>query len=171
MPRLPHLLLIIAVAFALLSCSSARKSKPAAGTDQPSEPRAHTHGEIIDDTFETPPPRTTVSAVMEAKLAHAQAVLEAISLADYAMVESNAMALKRISQGGDWLVHDSATYFEFSAEFRSACDDLIHHAQAQNVPAMTQAYANLTNTCVACHSYLRNERQTNDLPGRVSMGE
>ena len=119
----------------------------------------------------TKPPRraTTVPAVMRAKLAHAQAILEGIALGDYAEVETNAMALKRISQGADWLAHESAAYFDFSAEFRDSCDDLVHHSQAKNVKALVQDYGTLTTTCVACHEYLRKERQTKDMPGRVSL--
>ena len=125
--------------------------------------------ERMDDQFETPPPRDTVPKVMQAKLAHAQAVLEGLALADFAQIESNAMALKRISQGGDWLVQDSATYFDFSTEFRGICDDLVNHAHSQNMQAISTDYANLVNSCVACHSYLRMERQTKDMPGRVSI--
>jgi hypothetical protein len=122
----------------------------------------------MDDGFEVPPPRDTVPAVMRAKLFHAQAVLEAIVLAQYAQAESNAMALKRISQSGDWLAHESAAYFEFSAEFRNVCDDLVNHSRMQDLRAMGDDYANLTQSCVACHDFLRMERQSKDMPGRRS---
>jgi hypothetical protein len=123
----------------------------------------------MDDQFEVPPPRDTVPAVMRAKLAHAQATLEGIALANFPQVESNALALKEISQGAEWLVHDTLTYFEYSGKFRNVCDDLVAHARAQNLRAMAADYANLTSTCFACHDYLRMERQTKDMPARVSM--
>ena len=155
----------ISSALILSSCATTRRpnAEPARSDTTPQR-------EIIDEHFESPPPRDTVSKVMHAKLAHAQAILEGMALGDYAITESNAMALKRISEGGDWLVQDSATYFEFSAEFRRACDDLINHTRAQKLAAMTEDYANLTSTCIACHEYLRSERQANDMSGKISMG-
>ena len=166
MPRSLTVLLVVAVSLVLWACAANRKSDGAAiETASTATPAA----EMMDDQFEVPPPRDTVPEVMHAKLAHAQAVLEAIALANYSQAESNALALKRISQGGDWLVQDSATYFDFSVEFRNICDDLVNHSRSQNIQALVADYANLTNSCVACHDYLRMERQTKDMPGRISM--
>jgi hypothetical protein len=157
--------LIIIATLGFMSCAkdrTARASDPPRAAEPPRE--------IMDDQYEVPPPRDTMSKVMAAKLANAQAILEGVALADYSQIETNALALKRISQGGDWLVHDSATYYDFSTEFRGICDDIVNHARAQNLEAVAGDYANLANSCVACHGYLRMERQTKDMPGRVSMG-
>ncbi|MCI0675845.1 MAG: hypothetical protein L0Y42_08740 [Phycisphaerales bacterium] len=163
MARFLHVCFTTAAAVMLISCAQNRNQTAGAGdTQRPVEP--------MDDQYEVPPPRDTVPEVMQAKLANAQAVLEGLALADYAQIETNALALKRISQGGDWLVQDSATYFDFSSEFRDICNDLANHSRAQNMQALTSDYANLVNSCVACHDYLRKERQTKDMPGRISMG-
>ena len=167
--RFIHSITIIASAAMLVSCAQTGGRTTAAGDAQ--HPSEGQNEATMNDQYEAPPPRDTVPKVMHAKLAHAQAVLEGIALADYAQIESNAMALKRISQGGDWLVHESATYFDFSTEFRGVCDDLVTHAHAQNLQAVAADYGNLANSCVACHSYLRMEKQHQDLPGRVSMGD
>jgi len=161
MPRLITAIIIALTAAILISCAH-----PSSAVDTAQAPRAK---EQMDDQYEAPPPRDTVPKVMQAKLAHAQAVLEGIALADYAQIETNALALKRISQGGDWLVQESPSYFNYSAEFRSVCDDLANHARAKDLQALASDYANLTNSCVACHSYLRAERPFKDMPGRVSM--
>jgi hypothetical protein len=121
-----------------------------------------------DDRYESPQPRNTISEVMQAKLAHAQAVLEGLALSDYTQVESNALALKRISQGAEWLAHESAAYFQYSDEFRGICDDLASHARGKNLPALSTDYSRLTNSCVACHAYLRSQRPSEQVPGRVS---
>jgi hypothetical protein len=163
-----HSVTIIAGAAMLFSCAHSGTPSVAAGGAQ--RPSASQNESMMNDQYEAPQPRDTVPKVMQAKLAHAQAVLEGIAMADYAQIESNAMALKRISQGGDWLVHESATYLDFSTEFREICDDLVTHAHAQNLQAVALDYGHLANSCVACHSYLRMERQTRDMPGRVSMG-
>jgi hypothetical protein len=124
----------------------------------------------MDGDDESPPPRDTISKVMQAKLAHAQAILEGLAFADYARIETNATALKRISRDGDWLVHESVEYLEFSTEFREICDDFVRHARAENMELLVGDYSALTNSCIGCHGYLRRVRQTKDMPGRVSMG-
>jgi hypothetical protein len=161
MPRLIHTCFVAAAAAVLASCAPGNRS-----ADTAQGPPAK---ERMDDQYEVPLPRDTVPKVMQAKLAHAQAVLEGVVLADFAQIETNALALKQISRGGDWLVQESAAYFEFSAGFRAVCDDLVTHARGQDLQAAAADYAKLATTCVACHGYLRSERQSKDIPGRVSM--
>jgi hypothetical protein len=124
--------------------------------------------EPANDAFEQPLPRTTVPSVMQAKLAHAQALLEGITKADFPLVERNALALKEISQGADWLAHESPAYFALSAEFRTTCDDLVTQARDGNIRALAATYGSLANSCVSCHAWLRREREVKDMPGRVS---
>ena len=121
------------------------------------------------DKYETPEPHNTMPAVMQAKLAHSQAILEGIAMADYRQVEVNANALHEISLTADWLVHDTESYYAFSDRFREATMQLVGHARAKNLDAITADYARLTQTCVACHTWLRNEKQSKDMPGKVSM--
>jgi hypothetical protein len=123
----------------------------------------------MKDGDEAAPPRDTNAKVMQAKLAHAQAILEGLALADCGQIEKNAAALKVISLGSDSLGQESAAYFDLSAKFRSVCDDLITHARAKNLQAAVADYSTLTHSCIACHTYLREQRQSKDLPGRVSM--
>ena len=161
MRHLSALVLTLPVAAMQHGCSTS-------GTTTNSPQVSPSNREVMADDFESPPPHTTVSEVMRAKLAHAQAILEGLALNDTAQVEANAVALKRISQGGDWLVQDTESYFALSSEFRAVCDDLVAHATTQNVGALSRDYTNLVNSCVACHDYLRRERAVKDLPGRIS---
>jgi hypothetical protein len=154
----------LAAASALMLLASCAQPSPAVGSHDSG--RAEN---MTNDHDDVPPPRDTVSKVMQAKLAHSQAVLEGLALADYAQIESNALALKGISQGSEWLAHESTAYFEYSNEFRSICDDLANHARSRNLQAIAADYSKLTNSCVACHSYLRAERPFQQMPGRVSL--
>jgi hypothetical protein len=158
--RIIGFIMIMAGALAAASCAS--KGDRSAATTRPAE-------SMTDDAYEVPPPRDSVSRVMQAKLAHAQALLEGIALGEFAQVENNALALKRISQGGEWLVHDSVAYFDFSTEFRAICDDLVNQARARNEGGAVAAYGQLANSCVACHTYLRREAPARQMPGRVSL--
>lgn len=151
--------LAVSLIAALIGC--ANQSARQAEKPQPSI--------VMDDQYEVPPPRTNIPEVMHAKLAHSQAILEGIALNDFVQVEVNARDLRRISLGSEWLIMDTPSYHAYSESFRNVCDDLVNHAREKNLNAISADYANLTNSCVACHSYLRQERQFNDMPGRVSM--
>ena len=165
MPRLLVIFLTSTTSLSFVSCTVDR----GLDAESPRSASAPPAAETMDDEFEAPPPRNTVHEVMHAKLAHAQAILEAIALADFAQSEANARALKRISEGAEWLVQDTLTYFEYSAKFRNVCDDLIKHSRTQDRRALAVDYASLTNTCFDCHDYLRMERQTKDIPGQISI--
>jgi hypothetical protein len=157
----------VALVLAALGCAQNQLQHPTA--DIPAASSRTDAKEQMDGLYEAPPPRNSVATVMQAKLAHAQAVLEGIALANFSQIEANAQSLKRISESGDWLVQESEAYFAFSSEFRTVCNGLSDHARAKDIKAAAADYARLSNSCVACHSYLRNERQTRDLPGRISL--
>ena len=125
----------------------------------------------MDDAYEVAQPPTKVAEVMRAKLASSQAILEGLALGDAAQVEVNARALKNISESGEWMTQDSPAYFAFSARFREVCDEMTTHARAKDFKAMAGDYAHLTGSCIACHEYLRHERETKDMPGRISRAE
>jgi hypothetical protein len=125
--------------------------------------------EVVGDEIEQPQPRHTVSAVRRSKLAHTQAIFEGLTLADHAQIETNAAAVNVISRSSDWLAHESVEYFAFSMDFREICGNLREHAQAKNMPAVLSDDADLTTSCVSCHEYLRRQRETKDMPGRVSI--
>ena len=165
MPRLSTLFVPAAASLLLWACAS---SHPV--DSQPKRSAGASGQEMTDDSYEAPPPRRTVPAAMQAKLAHAQAVLEGLVMADYGQVESNALDLRQISERADWLAHDTESYYAFSRKFRTVCDDLVNHSRLKDINALAADYGALTNTCVACHDYLRKERLTKDMPGKVTMG-
>lgn len=125
--------------------------------------------ETMDESSESHPLAPDVHSAMQSKLAHAQAILEGLALADFEQVQSNARDLKYISQSADWLTHDTESYYTFSTRFREVCDELINHSRQKNIAALSTDYGNLTNTCIACHDYLRKERLTKDIPGKVTL--
>lgn len=110
----------------------------------------------------------SVGDVMRVKLAHAQAVLEGIALADFRQIEAHAQELNAISRTSDWMVHESVAYHAFSEDFRKVTVALAGAARAEDLERAVRWHAHLTNSCVACHTYIRQERITRDVPGRVS---
>jgi hypothetical protein len=106
--------------------------------------------------------------IMQSKLVHAHAVLEAISLENYKRIERHADALESLSRESDWNVHSTMAYGVFSDEFRVVCRTLADHARERNREAVSRDYVMLVESCLNCHNYLRREGLTRDAPGRVT---
>ena len=100
----------------------------------------------------------STSELMKAKLAHAQEILRGIALEDYAIIESNAQKLNRLSQGTGWFARQTPEYELFTAELRRHTDALARAAKNKNLDAASLAYFQLTVSCVSCHKYLRGSK-------------
>lgn len=161
MQRINHL------SFSVLTCLLTCLLASCAGS-QANDSSAQASSLKAASAFDTPP-QATMSGVMQSKLVHSQALLDGLVVSDYTKIEGNALALKRISEGGEWIVNDSAAYFAMSSRFREICDQMAGHARAKQLDAASDDFAVLTHTCVACHTYLRAERAMKGMPGRISM--
>ena len=162
MPATVRLFALLGAVLLAASCSDGRRAAVPA--------EALSAGEyMVDDYYEVPLPRQDIAGVMQAKLAHAQVMLEGLALGNYREIEANAVALKRISQGAEWMAHDSTTYFALSATFREICDDMADHARAEDLDALTADYARLSSSCVECHKTLRLEAPFRNLPDRLTL--
>lgn len=96
--------------------------------------------------------------VMKAKLEHAQTVLEAIAVEDFAKAQTNAQKLSRLSQATGWQARQTPEYELFTLEFRRRADALAQAAAEKNVDGATMAYVQLTISCVNCHKHLRGKK-------------
>ena len=94
-----------------------------------------------------------------------------VSRADFDLVQDSATQLYRIGQDAEWMVHDTVTYIVFSERFRQVVATMAGDARRKDLDAVTADYAQLMNSCVECHSYLRRERLIQDFPERTSMIE
>src|SRR5690606_21664313 len=153
MTRIASIVLVL-LALALLSCESRQRDR-----SQARQPHA----------YEWPPALVDMADAMQAKLVHTQAIVEGLAIGDLQQVRANAEQLEAVSLEASWMVHDTVTYIAMSDDFRAIARKLAEHAALGDIEAATTDYAALTNSCVACHTYLRRERLSRDLPGRVSM--
>lgn len=112
--------------------------------------------------------RDPITGVMRAKLGHARGVLAGLARGDFAMIEVNAEALERVSLSTSWMVTDSVTYVVMSDEFRAIVRDMAAHARDEDLEAATADFAQMSATCVRCHTYLRRERLQRDFPDQIS---
>jgi hypothetical protein len=100
----------------------------------------------------------STAEVMRLKLAHTQDILRALTLEDYAAIESSARKLNRLSQATGWFARQTPEYELFTNELRRQTDALERAARNRNIDAATLAYFQLTVSCVNCHRYLRGAK-------------
>ena len=98
--------------------------------------------------------------IMQHKLLHAQAVLRGIALQDFALIQTNAQQLVKLSQLGGWRARQTPEYELFSLEFRRHAEALAKAAKSKNIDAATLAYTQLTFSCVSCHKHIRGDGAT-----------
>lgn len=116
-----------------------------------------------------PSPQPGIEGVMQIKLAHAQALVAGIARADFPGIRRNALDLEAISRQSEFLVHDTVTYGLFSQQFQQVSRAMADDAGRHNLDDVTADYVEMIHTCVACHTYLRQERLIRDFPAKVSM--
>ena len=95
---------------------------------------------------------------MRTKLAHSQQVLEGLATEDFQIIALNSNQLKLISLDANWQVLQTEEYIRQSKEFRRAADNLTAAAEKKNLDGAVLAYFQLTQSCVSCHKYVRDQR-------------
>jgi hypothetical protein len=101
-----------------------------------------------------PPKKPTV---MQRKLVHAQKVLEALALNDFAKMGDQAGELQQCAKEASWKVVRTPRYELYSNDFVRYLDDLRAAAKAKNTEAAALAYVEITLVCVKCHQHVREE--------------
>ena len=96
-----------------------------------------------------------VKTFMEAKLEHAQKVLQGLALEDFDLVAKHAQEMSLLSQAASWQVLQTAEYRQQSSEFRRTADAVRDAAKEKNLDGATLAYVELTVRCVNCHKHVR----------------
>ena len=91
-----------------------------------------------------------------------------MALQDFAGIERHATALTELSNEADWFVQESVVYFTLSDNFRRSTEAMALHARDSNIEAIADDYVRMTESCLDCHTHMREERRLKDLPGRES---
>ena len=101
---------------------------------------------------------------MQAKLAHAQKVVEGLALEDFEAIAKNAQSISLLTQAEVWQVFQTPEYVQHSQEFRRAADAVSDAAIKKNIDAAALAYVDMTLKCVNCHKYVRTKRMASLKP-------
>lgn len=115
-------------------------------------------GALGQEEPDMPPTRESVRVFMRPKLAHAQGLLEGLSLGQFEKIAADAQALSLLSREAEWQVLQTEDYLHYSGEFRRAAEAIRKAAEKKNLDAATLGYVTLTVKCVECHKYVRDVR-------------
>lgn len=86
-----------------------------------------------------------------------------------ATIESSANRLYDISTESSWLVQETVAYTALAESFQEVTLQLASHAREMDLEACEHTYIKLTESCVKCHDYLREEALQRQMPGRITQ--
>lgn len=113
-------------------------------------------------TTAAPKPIIDDKALMQKKLAHAQAILEGLSLENFEQIKKNAQELSLISLESQWMSAHSPRYNQLAAEFRMHSEGMAEMAEKGNLEGATLSYVRTVTSCVDCHKVVRGAEVTAD---------
>jgi hypothetical protein len=101
-----------------------------------------------------------LSRLMASKLKNSQRLLEGLALADFTKISRSAEELIQLSKTAEWMVLKTPRYELHSNEFRRAAETVLRKARAKNLDGAALAYFDMTMSCLRCHQYVREQRDT-----------
>lgn len=102
------------------------------------------------------PPNGNEPALMRAKLASSQKVLEGLLTEDFELIRKGAEEMHKISEAAEWRTVPDPVYDHYSAEFRRLAEKLIHLAEGKNIEGAAFSHMHLTTVCISCHEHVRD---------------
>jgi hypothetical protein len=99
---------------------------------------------------------TPQDALMRAKLASTQAVVEGLVEKDFRMINNAGVELLKMCNSGDWEANQDEVYSQYREQLRRQSRKLIDQAGVRNLEGSTYAYLGVLSTCVDCHTHCRD---------------
>lgn len=96
------------------------------------------------------------SALMRAKVASSQKIMEGLVAKDFLEIRTGAEELLRICRATEWEGHSDPVYGHHRSELIRQANKLIEGADKSNLDVSTFAYINALTTCINCHDHCRD---------------
>ncbi len=104
--------------------------------------------------------KTNVQVLMRDKLTHMQEVLDGLVTDNFDKIAEEAEMLRMIGRAASWQAIDTKEYKMHSSRYTRLTANLAKAAHSENRDAALLQYLQLNITCVDCHEYIREQRQT-----------
>jgi hypothetical protein len=95
-------------------------------------------------------------ALMRAKLASSQKIVEGMMAQDFKLIAAGADELVKITDATEWQAEEDQLYAHYRADLRRTALKLSRRAEDENLEAVAYAYTHLLATCLHCHDHCRN---------------
>src|SRR5262245_43309102 len=105
--------------------------------------------------------RASTQSFMRMKLAWSQSVLEGLTLENFDKVSQNAIRMRNMTQSNVWVIMRQPNYMTHTTNFQKRVDALYMAAVDKKLDAATEAYLQVTRSCVECHRLVRVEQRKN----------
>ena len=98
----------------------------------------------------------TEAALMRAKLASSQKILEGLMTQDFGLIEDGGRQLAKICEATQWHAKEDQVYAHYRDELRRASQKLVQLAEDEDQDGATYTYMHSITTCTSCHDYCRD---------------
>ena len=96
------------------------------------------------------------SALMRAKLASSQRVVEGLMAKDFDLIRKGGDELSKICLATQWQAEDDQVYAHYRSELRRAGLKLVQLAEEKNLDGAAYTYMHSLTTCINCHEHCRD---------------
>lgn len=104
--------------------------------------------------------KSNVQVLMRDKLTHMQKVLDGLVTDNFEKIAEEAETLRMIGRAASWQAIDTKEYRMHSKRYARLTSNLAKAANSDNRDAALLQYLQLNITCVDCHEYIRELRQS-----------
>jgi hypothetical protein len=117
---------------------------------------------VSTNSFAEAPPKASAESTdkptsfwMEKKMEYTQDMLRGLATADFESIGENARQLRLLNKVEGFVRRRHVSYRSQLNIFERTCDEMILHADKENLAGVTLAFNQLTISCVSCHESLR----------------
>jgi hypothetical protein len=96
------------------------------------------------------------AALMRAKLASAQKIVEGLMVQDFKLVRNGAQELEKICDATQWHAEEDEVYAHYRTELKRTARKLTLLSQGEDRDAAAYTYMHSITTCINCHDYCRD---------------
>ncbi|NND96407.1 MAG: hypothetical protein HKN47_03650 [Pirellulaceae bacterium] len=108
-----------------------------------------------DDATDQEMAKRPMSFWMEKKLDHTQSILRGLATRDFESIKEHGIQMRLLNKVEGFVRRRNPNYRSQLHTFERVCDDIVSHADRENLAGVTLAFNQLTVSCVSCHETLR----------------
>jgi len=98
----------------------------------------------------------TEAALMRAKLASSDKIMEGLVSQDFKLIQNGAQELAKICEATQWHAEEDQVYAHYRSELTRTARRLAALARDEDQDGAMYTYMHSITTCVACHDYCRD---------------